>query len=149
MSEWKLKYVEGDLVKTASDYDVIVHGCNCFCTMGAGIAKTIKDKWPKVYDTDCKTSKGDANKLGRYTMSDVGDVIVDNAYTQHHYAGYKPVDYDAIQIVMSRIKIDFAGKKIGMPMIGAGLAGGSWSKIEGIIEKELEGEDVTIVKFKK
>jgi len=144
-----MKYVEGDLVKSASDYDVIVHGCNCFCTMGAGIAKTIRDKWPEVYEVDCKTSRGDINKLGTYTMCDVGGVIVVNAYTQYRYTGHKPVDYDAIKTVMQRIKKDFAGKKIGMPLIGAGLAGGSWSKIESIISEELKGEDVTIVKFKK
>lgn len=144
-----MKYVNGDLVKTAHEYDVIVHGCNCFNTMGAGIAKTIANKWPEVYEVDCKTKRGDASKLGKYTMCDVGDVIVVNAYTQHHYGGYKPVDYNAIQKVMAAIKRDFTGKKIGMPLIGAGLAGGDWNRIEKIIQKELDGEDVTIVKFKK
>jgi len=28
---------------------IIVHGCNCFCTMGAGIAKTIKELYPSAY----------------------------------------------------------------------------------------------------
>ena len=32
-------------------------------------------------------------------------------------------------------------------MIGAGLAGGDWSRIESIIATELAGEDVTIVEF--
>jgi O-acetyl-ADP-ribose deacetylase (regulator of RNase III) len=35
-----IKYVDGDLIKLAlkGEFDVIVHGCNCFCQMGAGIA---------------------------------------------------------------------------------------------------------------
>lgn len=33
-----MKYIIGDLLKLADDgqFDVIVHGCNCFNTMGAG-----------------------------------------------------------------------------------------------------------------
>ena len=35
-----INYVDGDLIKLAKQgrFDVIVHGCNCFCQMGAGIA---------------------------------------------------------------------------------------------------------------
>lgn len=38
--------IKGDLIKLAidSEFDLIIHGCNGFCTMGAGIAKTIKQK---------------------------------------------------------------------------------------------------------
>jgi transcription antitermination factor NusA-like protein len=32
-------------------------------------------------------------------------------------------------------------------MIGAGLAGGDWNIIERIIQEELNGEDVTVVKY--
>mgnify|MGYP001795501660 FL=1 len=39
-----MKTIKGDLVKLAikGEFDLIIHGCNCFCTMGAGIAKTIR-----------------------------------------------------------------------------------------------------------
>ena len=39
-----MKTIKGDLIKLAQDgeFDVIVHGCNCMCTMSAGIAKQIK-----------------------------------------------------------------------------------------------------------
>ena len=35
-----INYVDGDLIKLAKvgKFDVIVHGCNCLSTMGAGIA---------------------------------------------------------------------------------------------------------------
>ncbi len=35
-----INYIDGDLIKLAlqGEFDVVVHGCNCFCTMGAGIA---------------------------------------------------------------------------------------------------------------
>jgi O-acetyl-ADP-ribose deacetylase (regulator of RNase III) len=39
----------------------------------------------------------------------------------------------------------FSGKRIGYPKIGAGLAGGDWNIISSIIDKELIGEDHTLV----
>jgi O-acetyl-ADP-ribose deacetylase (regulator of RNase III) len=35
-----MKEIEGDLIDLAKrgHFDVVTHGCNCFCTMGAGIA---------------------------------------------------------------------------------------------------------------
>ena len=61
-----MKTIQGDLIKlaVAGEFDVIVHGCNCFCTMGAGIAKTIKQKFPTAYQADLATIKGDKTKLG-------------------------------------------------------------------------------------
>lgn len=35
-------------------YDIIIHGCNCFNTMGAGLAKNIYS----AYEEDIKTKKG-------------------------------------------------------------------------------------------
>src|SRR5262245_29107160 len=49
--ELKMKVVRGDLVKLALDgrFEVIIHGCNCQCEMGAGIAKVIKQTFPEAY----------------------------------------------------------------------------------------------------
>jgi O-acetyl-ADP-ribose deacetylase (regulator of RNase III) len=57
------------------------------------------------------------------------------------------VDYDAVRSVMRGVKEAFAGKRIGYPKIGAGLAGGDWAKIAAIIEEELAGEDHAVVEF--
>lgn len=36
-----MKTIQGNFIHLAQngEFDLIVHGCNCFCTMGAGIAK--------------------------------------------------------------------------------------------------------------
>lgn len=53
-----MKTIKGDLVQLAKqgEFDLIVHGCNCFCTMGKGIALTIKQEFPIVYKVDCETN---------------------------------------------------------------------------------------------
>ena len=149
-----MKHLHGNLITLAQkgQFDVIVHGCNCHCTMGAGIAKTIKDAFPEAYAADCQTVKGDRNKQGTCSVAEctipAGKVVVVNAYTQFHWHGRGvKADYEAIRSCMAWIKHTFHGKRIGIPKIGAGLAGGDWKRISGIIEEELAGEDVTCVEY--
>ena len=56
-----MKYIIGDLIKMAESgqFDVIVHGCNCFCTMGGGIAAAIANNFPHAYEEDCNIHKSD------------------------------------------------------------------------------------------
>ncbi|MBM1634283.1 macro domain-containing protein [Sulfitobacter mediterraneus] len=149
-----MKKVKGDLIALAQAgaFDVIVHGCNCFCTMGAGIARGIAKTFPEALAEDKRTGKGDRGKLGQISVAEIaqGDLrlTVVNAYTQFDWRGQgRKADYDAIRSSFSIIADRFAGKRIGFPMIGAGLAGGDWQVIEGIIEAELAGLDYTLVVF--
>ena len=43
-----MKVIEGDLIQLAltGEFDVIIHGCNCFCAMVAGIAQSIRSVFP-------------------------------------------------------------------------------------------------------
>ena len=85
--------MQGDLIALAKvgEFDVIVHGCNCFCTMGAGIAKGIRAAFPAAYDADLATTPGDRSKLGTCTFAQVessgSPLVVVNAYTQFDYRG--------------------------------------------------------------
>lgn len=146
-----MKVVIGDLIELAKEgrFDVVVHGCNCFCVMGAGIALSIKRWFPQAYIADFKTMEGDEKKLGTYssTYDRKYKVTVVNAYTQYYYGG-RHVKYDAVRSVFKKIKSDFSGKRIGYPKIGAGLGGGNWEVISKIIDEELEGEDHALVKLK-
>jgi len=148
-----IRYIDGDLLKLADEghFDVIAHGCNCFCVMGAGIAPQIKAKYPQAYAADCKTTAGDVNKLGTITYTEETTPFVVNIYSQYDTKGRKvgkiDLDYDALRSGLKELKTRYTGKRMGLPMIGAGLAGGDWTKIEAIIEEEMRGEYVTIVKY--
>lgn len=150
-----MQTVIGNLITLAQQgrFDVIIHGCNCFCTMGAGIAKGIKQVFPEAYTADLATTKGDQTKLGTYSSAVITTerqaLTVVNAYTQFNWRKGKTMnaDYEAIRAVFRAIKRDFTGKRIGYPAIGAGLAGGDWEVISQIIEEELDGEAHTFVRF--
>ena len=144
-----IKEIKGNLFK--SDTDIIVHGCNCWNTMGAGIALQVAKLYPEAYEVDLITKKGDENKLGTYTKwtgkhfySDK-EITIINAYTQF-YANpkIKPLDYNALKKVMIKIKEDFKDKSISMPKIGAGLAGGDWNKISEIINDVFKEKEILI-----
>jgi O-acetyl-ADP-ribose deacetylase (regulator of RNase III) len=146
--------VQGDLLELAlaGRFDVIVHGCNCQCAMGAGIARTIKQHFPEAYEADRRTAKGDRSKLGTISTAEVvrGDAefTVANGYTQFHWRGRGVlVDYDALRSVFRAVREQFPGLRVGYPKIGAGLAGGDWETIAAIIDEELAGEDHTLVEF--
>jgi O-acetyl-ADP-ribose deacetylase (regulator of RNase III) len=146
-----IREAHGDLIQMAlaGQFDVIVHGCNCFCTMGAGIAKQIKATFPAAYDADCQTLEGDQNKLGTYSSAKVNGLTIINAYTQYHWRGSgQKADYDAIRSCLAEVAADFPNARIGLPQIGAGLAGGNWEKILQIIDKELGGTDATVVYYR-
>lgn len=148
-----MKTIEGNLISLAKGgaFDVIVQGCNCFCTMGKGIALTIKQEFPEAYLADRKTAYGDRSKLGTYSQAAaIGRALtIVNAYTQFDWRGYGPkADYQAIEEAFTRLKTEFTGQRIAYPLIGAGLAGGDWTRISSIIDTALAGEDHTLVIFK-
>jgi len=149
-----MKILKGDLIQLAlaGHFDVIVHGCNCFCTMGAGIAIQIQNIFPKAFQADMQTGKGDKNKLGTYSRVDIENngknFTIVNAYTQYDFSGQGVlVDYKAVKNVFSKINNDFVDTRIGYPKIGAGLAKGDWDTISKIIDKELQNQDHTLVEL--
>lgn len=148
-----MKTIRGDLIALAKagKFDVIVHGCNCFLVMGGGIARQIAKNFPEAYAADCETLKGDISKLGTITFHKYPKLTVVNAYTQYDFVqtGQPNVNYDAIKQAFKEIKVQFSGKKIGIPKIGAGLAGGDWNRIEKIIEQEMHGEDISVVEYER
>ena len=151
-----MKTVIGDLLKLAQEgkFDVICHGCNCFCSNGAGIARQIRNNFPEADKADFQTKPGDISKLGTYTSSLIKrggiEFTIVNLYTQYDYRGERKIlcaDYGAIREGFRKIKKDFSGLRIGFPAIGCGLANGDWSIVSKIIDEELEGEDFTFVEY--
>jgi O-acetyl-ADP-ribose deacetylase (regulator of RNase III) len=165
-----MKIIEGDLIKLAEqgEFDIIVHGCNCFHKMRSGLAKQIADKYPQVAEADKKTNYGDRKKLWTTYSSALveanGNVFtVVNAYTQYKWSSGSDVfEYDDFQLYLKKIAHFLTGfptslftpkVRIGFPQIGAGLAGGDWSRISKMIEKFSEDvacyADVTVVEYQQ
>jgi len=152
--------VLGNLVELGLDghYDVIVHGCNCHCTMGSGIAREIKEKIPEAYEADLATTKGDKSKIGSFTYWSVRNrlgenLTVINAYTQYDFLprNVDHVEYEGLRKIFKKLNNEYKGSEPGFtiayPAIGAGLANGNWHKISQIINEELIDVNHVFVKF--
>lgn len=153
----------GDLVKMAQEgqFDVIVHGCNCGGVMGAGIAPQIAKAFGgdkdlvRQADWDFPLELGHKARLGHYSYLQTENVLVINAYTQHGTGGRrigKPdVSYDAILSVFTQLNVDLESQpdlRIGIPMIGAGLAGGDWTIIKKLINDATPDLNISLVEYK-
>jgi O-acetyl-ADP-ribose deacetylase (regulator of RNase III) len=75
-----------------------------------------------------------------------------NAYTQYGFANRDivNVDYKALEHAFMQIKLLWdmnvqAPAKIGIPKIGAGLAGGDWGRIEQIIDNTGFSDITTVI----
>lgn len=156
-----LQHAKGNLLDLAEagNFDVVVQGCNCFNTMGGGIAKEIRERYPYVAEVDRLTAYGDYMKLGNWTEASVvrpnNTFIIVNAYTQYNMStGEDVFEYAAFMLVIQKLIHRFGDQRIGLPYIGMGLAGGDKEVIlnqidylaEKIAEKG-EGGTVTLVEF--
>ena len=156
-----LKHRTGNLLDLAEagEFDIVVQGCNCFNTMGGGIAREIRERYPEVAAADAETIEGDYTKLGNWTEEAVlrqngaGAFLVINAYTQYNMSqGTDVFEYTAFQLILEKLLYAYGDKRIGLPYIGMGLAGGDRETIIPMIEEFAyrvadSGGSVTLVEF--
>lgn len=161
-----LIHTKGNLIDLAEqgEFDVIVHGCNCLNTMGSGIAKEIRERYPAAYEADTTLTlklQDDTNsqvqKLGCYTTHLVNGehkFLIVNAYTQVMFSP-RDVDhfeYASFEVILKKMLHEYGTFNIGFPYIGMGLAGGDKDRIVAMLEDFAEKVtaqrgSVTLVEF--
>ena len=161
-------HVIGNLLDADCDY--ICHQVNCQGRMGSGIAKSIKERWPIVYDqyvNGYKEREKEISNMCTFEYSlDVGETLlghlqqvkvnnkqtVINMFAQQYcgYDGQRYTSYDAFWDCLEGIAASVPkGSKIGFPYgIGCGLGGANWKIIETMIEQVLAADyDIYIYHF--
>lgn len=140
----------------AGMFDVVVQGCNCFNTLGGGIAREIRIRYPAVAEADRITKYADYNKLGNWTRCDAGEhnrFTVINAYTQYETSNGKDVfEYTAFEMILQKLAHEYPTKRFGFPYIGLGLAQGNKHRIMAMLHDfartiYASGGSVTLVQF--
>ena len=146
-----LNIIQKDLIKAfkENEINVLIQQCNVFHTQNAGLAKSIKQEYPEILNVDLATPYGDKNKLGTFSyitperknISQTGYII--NLYGQYRYGKGLQTDYDAQRTGFKNI-VEFLNNrgpvgtiKIGLPLIGCGLAGGIGMLSNRLFKKNL------------
>lgn len=161
-----INYKYGDIITVAKENgtDVIAHGCNCFHTMGAGVARRVNEHTRgQALARDKETIYGDINKLGTYSSFWYDDIEFFNLYTQYVHDGNllrkndqcKPVfvSWMAFYESMREMIENMSGETVIVPEIGCGLANGKqehFERILTILSKEYEYDKkltITVVKY--
>lgn len=155
-----VQYKTGNLLEVDADC-IICHQVNCRGAMNSGIAKAIRQKWPKVYkEYMAKTT--DVMVIGQgseehsllhmfgliqpvYVPEENRMIINMFAQEGYGYDGRRYTSYDAFWSCLGEIKKYITpGAKIGFPYrIGCGLGGANWQVIETMIYEVL-GKDYDV-----
>lgn len=147
-----VKYIKGDIVALFAEGKNIAHGCNCFHTMGAGVAGQLAKAYPKILEADkLQTEFGDESKLGSYSVYEKY-FRTHKAYCFNLYTQFQPgpnFEYSALMNCMLKLN-EFGENKlikptIYMPRIGAGIGKGNWDIIEGILDTYSSKLEIVIV----
>lgn len=160
-----IHYAKGDATRPPASPEpkIIVHVSNDIGAWGAGFVLAISQRWP---GPEAEFRAWHANppaslpfKLGQVQFVQVEPGLwVANMIGQHDIArrgqtadGLPPIRYDAVERALTRVA-DFArehGASVHMPRIGCGLAGGTWDRIEPLIQNTLsrQGIPVTVYDF--
>lgn len=159
-----INIIKGDLL-TAKGY--ILHQVNCRGSMGAGVAKAIKKKWPIVFEEYMRVMtpvSGNASftevvRLRMFGKCQVVDTDkadpeapqVVNLFSQWNYGrsasrytSYDKLDSALAQFVSLYLATQpFEKVVINFPLIGCGLGGAHWPIVREIIEHRLP-DDICI-----
>jgi O-acetyl-ADP-ribose deacetylase (regulator of RNase III) len=149
-----IRYLKGDASDPqAKGKKIIAHVCNDQGGWGAGFVLAISKRWKEPeedYRQWCR--KGDDFALGNIHVVQTSrkDISVANMVAQKGFGGVA-IKYDKLRECLAKLceVAKQQGASVHMPRIGCGLAGGSWNKVEPIIEEELcnKGVEVTVYDF--
>lgn len=157
--------VKGNLLDSNCDY--ICHQVNCQGKMNSGMAKSIREKWPVVYNNyiiKCNQAEEDAVTLyGGYEIAPSGgDMLIGNiqiidiyeynvmpefkqylinmfAQQYYGYDGRRYTSYDAFWSCLEKIREEVPeGSSIAFPdHIGSCRGGANWNVIRTMIAETL------------
>ena len=135
-----ITYIKKDI--TTVSHGVVGHGVNCKGVMGSGVAKSIRDKWPVVFDKYVKLVNNQPNDLlgiGQVVEIVPDDLYVMNCFTQENFGkdGQRYADPVAVETALNNIAAYAAHKQlpIYIPRIGCKLGGLSWeTEIKPMLE---------------
>ena len=167
-----IKIIDGDLLTSGAD--IICHQVNCQGKMNSGVAKQIREKWPKVFQeyrklvNDITQLRGSKDLLGECQLVclETGEFkYVANLFGQEFY-GYDSNQYTDIEALkksllnlrkcvdeVSKYKEQFfpnSNIRIAMPWkIGCVRGGANWTDVYSMIHFIFEDYNIELWRLDK
>lgn len=139
-----MKIIEKDI--TTIDFGVIVHQVNCQGVMGSGVAKALRDKWPKIFDSYKTMCNVYLSLLGKIDVCEIKENLYvvnlfgQNDYRSNHQLSKRFTNYGAWEVALPSLRnyIEDNGlpERIYFPYnVGCDRRGGDWRIISAMIEE--------------
>ena len=139
-----VEYIKGNLLDFPNNSNVIAHCVSSLqVSMGAGVAKSIKEECPAALEAYQKAFDTGQCILGTFSVAEVaGGKRVVNLVTQERLGtDHRQVDYEALYTALNTLKrsLEYArdqGRiyRLAIPWLSCGLAGGSQKVVGAMIE---------------
>jgi O-acetyl-ADP-ribose deacetylase (regulator of RNase III) len=149
-----IQFVSGDLFDNIHGVEAFAHGCNCQGSMGAGVAKAFRGRYPEMFEEyrrRCKAERRQFNLGDSWLWKADDQPWVFNLGTQEGYWRSR-ASYEAIETALRRMReqADAADiSSIAMPRIGVGYSGLSWKKVRAIVERVFRDWPGTLVVYEE
>ncbi|MGP4103843.1 Appr-1-p processing protein [Nonomuraea sp. KM90] len=152
-----MRYVTGDA--TAPDGDgprIIAHICNSAGRWGRGFVVALSSRWDapeKDYRTWYAGRDYNDFGLGAIRIVQVAhELWVANMIAQHGIrpiGAVPPIRYGALERCLLTLATEATRRhaSVHLPRIGAGLAGGTWDRIEPLLRASLSSRDIPVTVY--
>src|SRR5438067_1457780 len=105
-----IEFVKGDLFANRFKAQALAHGCNCQGSMGAGIAKGFRERYPAMYEAYRRRCKSDSRKFNlgdAWLWKDEDRPWVFNLATQEGYwharASYGGLSWKKVRAIVEEV----------------------------------------------
>lgn len=149
----EIKNFDGDIFNSKAD--VIAHQVNALGGFGSGIAKTIKEKFPRVCEQYKKAIENESLKLGmcqvvKTNPNQDDNRLIANLCGQYNYGkeDKRYTNYEAIYTALEKLAqycVENNVKSVAFPYkMSCGLAKADWNVILAMIISTFQKTDISI-----
>jgi len=134
-----IRFIKGDILSSTSE--ALVNPVNCVGVMGAGLAKSFKDKYNDITDYfmsnyifSCKSGYLKPGKILVHFLHSTPVHYIINFPTKDHFNDPSKLSYisdglDSLSSIIDSYNI----KSISIPKLGCGLGGLKWNDVKSLI----------------
>lgn len=143
------EFIKGDIFQK-KNLCALAHGCNCAGAMGKGLAKEIRQRWPRMYEEYRRRCLTGEFNLGNVFVWQENGFTIFNLATQKTWK--TKADIAAIEkalVEMVRLSEEMQISSIGIPRIGAGLGRLDWSDVKAVLKRVAKTTNVKLVVFEE
>ena len=132
-----------------SDAHALVNPVNCMGTMGAGLARQFKDKYPamhQAYLIQCQEHRLRPGRVHVFHHSPSRTIV--NLPTKDHWRNPSTLAHVESGLIALNAALEQHDiRSVAVPALGTGLGGLKWTDVLPLIQKHLTGDNLMVEIF--